>query len=401
MLVDFQALVIIGAVAVLAPLVVDLPPRLRLPVVVAELGFGILIGPDVLGLVEVDDLIDFLSQLGLAFLFFLAGLEIDLGRIRGRPIRLATGGWLLSIALAFGITGILHATGYVISELYLAIALSTTALGVLMPILRDLGELETRFGTFTVAAGALGEFGPILAIALLLSGDSAGLAAILLVVFTVAALLAAFLTLRFRPPRLIGVLQRTMHSSAQLPVRLSILILLALVYLASREGLDLLLGAFAAGIIVGLVTKSEDAEPLRVKLEGIGFGFFIPIFFVVSGIEFDLEALLDSPSSILRVPLFLLLFLVVRGLPALLLYRRDLPRAERLPLALLSSTALPLVVAVTTIAVEAGKMRSENAAALVGAAMISVFLYPLIALTLRRRDVSPASEPHTRSGSQP
>jgi Kef-type K+ transport system membrane component KefB len=385
MLVDFQALVIIGAVAVLAPLVVDLPPRLRLPVVVAELGFGIVIGPDVLDLVEVDDLIDFLSQLGLAFLFFLAGLEIDLGRIRGRPLKLATGGWLLSIALAFGIAGLLHATGYIVSELYLGVALSTTALGVLMPILRDLGELETRFGTFSVAAGALGEFGPILAIALLLSGESFGVSAILLVIFTLAALLAAVLTLRFQPPRLVSALQRTMHSSAQLPVRLSILILLALVYLASREGLDLLLGAFAAGIIVGLVSKSEDAEPLRIKLEGIGFGFFIPIFFVVSGIEFDLDALLDDPSSLLRVPLFLVLFLVVRGLPALLLYRRDLSRAERWPLALLSSTALPLVVAITTIAVEAGQMRPENAAALVGAGMLSVFIYPLVALTLRRR----------------
>jgi Kef-type K+ transport system membrane component KefB len=304
-------------------------------------------------------------------------------------LKLATTGWLLSIALAFGLTGILHVTGYVISELYLSIALATTALGVLMPILRDLGELETRFGAFTVAAGALGEFGPILAIALLLSGDSFGISAILLVVFTLAAFVAAYLALHFQPPRLVSALQRTMHSSAQLPVRLSILILLALVYLASREGLDLLLGAFAAGIIVGLVSKSEDAEPLRVKLEGIGFGFFIPIFFVVSGIEFDLAALLDNPSSFLRVPLFLLLFLVVRGLPAFLFYRRDLVRTERLPLALLSSTALPLVVAITTIAVEAGQMRPENAAALVGAGMISVFVYPLVALTLRRRQ-SPA-----------
>jgi Kef-type K+ transport system membrane component KefB len=403
-LIDFRALVIIGLVAVLAPLIVELPPRLRLPVVVAEIGFGIVIGPDVLDLVQVDDLIDFLSQLGLAFLFFLAGLEIELPRIRGRPLKLATQGWLLSIAIAFGFTGILHLSGYVVSELYLSVALATTALGILMPILRDLGELETRFGTFTVAAGALGEFGPILAIALLLSGQGPGVAAILLAAFTAAALLVAYVAMHWRPPRLLKALQKTMHSSAQLPVRLSVLILLALVYLASREGLDLLLGAFAAGIIVGLVTRSAEAEPLRVKLEGLGFGFFIPIFFVVTGIEFNLSELLDSPSSILRLPLFVLLFLLVRGLPVFLLYRRDLERAERLPLALLSATALPLVVAVTTIAVEAGKMRPENAAALVGAGMVSVFLYPLIALTLRRRGrgaPSPASTPHTRSASQP
>lgn len=386
MLIDFRALVIIALVAVLAPLLVDLPSRLRLPVVVAEIGFGIVIGPDVLGWVEVDDLIDFLSQLGLAFLFFLAGLEIDLPRIRGRPLRLAARGWLLSIALALGFAGVLHAAGYVTSPLYLGIALATTALGILMPVLRDLGELDTRFGTFTVAAGTLGEFGPIVAIALLLSGQRPGVAAILLVLFTVAALLAAYVVLHWRPPRLVGTLRKTMHSSAQLPVRLSLLILLALVYLASREGLDLLLGAFAAGIIVGLVTRSEDAEPVRVKLEGIGYGFFVPIFFVVTGIEFDLAALLDNPASILRLPVFVLLFLLVRGLPAFLLYRRDLGRADRWPLALFSATALPLVVAVTTIAVEAGKMKPESAAALVGAGMLSVFLYPLIALTLRRRE---------------
>jgi Kef-type K+ transport system membrane component KefB len=258
-----------------------------------------------------------------------------------------------------------------------------------MPILRDAGELSTRFGTFLVAAGSLGEFGPILAIALLLSGRSPGTAAILLAVFLVFAALAALLVLRFRPPRLLRLLGETMHTSAQLPVRLSLLILLVFVWLASREGLDILLGAFAAGLVVGLVTRSEHAEPLRVKLEGIGFGFFIPIFFVVSGIEFDLQALLDSPSSILRVPLFLLLFLVVRGLPAILLYRRDLSRPERASLALFSATALPLVVAITTIALEAGKMRPENAAALVGAGMLSVFVYPLVALTIRARTGGP------------
>jgi Kef-type K+ transport system membrane component KefB len=175
-----------------------------------------------------------------------------------------------------------------------------------------------------------------------------------------------------------------MHTSAQLPVRLSILILVIFVWLADREGLDILLGAFAAGLIVGLVAKSDEAEPLRIKLEGIGFGFFIPIFFVVSGIEFDLDALLDDPASIIRVPVFLTFLLIVRGLPALLLYRSDLSLRDRTSLALLSATALPLVVAVTTIAVEAGEMEPEDAAALVGAGMISVFVYPLVALILRR-----------------
>lgn len=385
---QLASILVIAAVAALAPIVVELRLPLRLPIVVAEIALGILIGPQGLGLAKLDPLIEFLGQFGLGFLFFLAGLEIDFARIRGRPAALAATGWLISIAAAFLIAGLLQAIGFVLSTLLVGVALSTTALGALMPILRDSGEMETRLGTFVLAAGAVGEFGPIVLTALLLSGTSNHLvSAVLLLVFTALAVGAAVIALHFHPPRLLQLIARAMHASAQLAVRLSLLILLGFLFLAESFGLDLLLGAFAAGVIVSVASAREQAEPLREKLEGIGFGFLIPIFFISSGMRFDLRALFQSAESLLRLPVFLALFFVVRGLPVFL-YRRDLPRTDLAPLALFSATALPTVVAITSIGVATGRMRPDNAAALVGAGMISVFLHPVLALTLRQRTKS-------------
>jgi Kef-type K+ transport system membrane component KefB len=207
---------------------------------------------------------------------------------------------------------------------------------------------------------------------------------------------------RPRPPKTVQFLHRHLHSSAQLPVRVAVLFIFGLVYLAYRLGLDVLLGAFAAGIVARLFVTGKDSEIVKGKLEAIGFGFLIPIFFIISGMNFHLTALTSSPVALLRVPLFLVLFLVVRGIPALLLYRRDLPRYQRLPLALFSATALPLVVVITTIGVEEGRMRPVNAAALVGAGMLSVLLYPMIARILLGRarsvtepegDIEPGATP--------
>ncbi len=383
---ELFSLLVVAVIAAVSPLLVDIPRSVRVPVVVVEIIAGILVGPHVLDLVQADALVVFLSSVGLAFLFFLAGMEIDFLQTRGQPAKLAVWGWLFSLALALVIAGVLQATGFVLSTLLIGVALSTTAIGTLMPILRDAGELDTPLGPFTLAAGVAGEFGPIIAISLLLSQAAGpGVNAVILIAFAVISLGLGLLALRARPNRVVRTIERTMDSSGQFAVRLAILILVALVYLTERFGLDVVLGAFAAGIIVGLVTKSEAAEPVRLKLEGIGFGFFIPIFFIVSGVKFDLPALFASAESILRLPLFLALFFVVRGAPVLLFYRTDVPRSDRLPLMLTSATALPLVVAVTEIGLEEGRMLPENAAALVGAGMVSVLLFPLIALQLRGR----------------
>jgi Kef-type K+ transport system membrane component KefB len=202
-------------------------------------------------------------------------------------------------------------------------------------------------------------------------------------VFAAIILAAAFVAARFRPPRLILVLQAKMHTSAQLPTRIAVLVLAALVILARDLGLDAILGALAAGVVVALMAPGEYGEALRHKLEGIGFGFFVPIFFVATGLRYDVQALVSSASALLQLPMFLGLFLVVRGLPALLV-RRDLEVSARVSLALLSATQLPLVVAIAEIGLRSEKLSAETAAALVGAGMASVLLFPFAALTLRR-----------------
>ncbi len=388
---DLESVFVIAAIAVAAPMATSLL-RLPVPAIVLEIGLGILIGPQLLGWAEVDPVIDFLSEFGVLFLFFLAGMEIEFNRIKGRPATLGATGWLASLVIAMLAGGVLAATDQIVDPLYVGAAICTTAMGTLMPILRDSGTLETRFGNLVLAAGAAGEFGPVILISILLTGDrGSGASVAVLIVFLVLVALAGMAALHFQPERVVNLLHATMHSSSQLPVRLAVLALAALVLLSEELELDLVLGAFAAGIIVGLVKDKDPHGPLPVKLEAVGFGFFVPIFFIVSGIEFDGEALVESPSAMLKLPLFLALFLFVRGLPALLLYRRELPAGrDRWALAFYSGTQLPLVVAVTSLALDAGRMRPENAAALVGAAMLSVLVYPLVALTLRgeRADVA-------------
>jgi Kef-type K+ transport system membrane component KefB len=392
---NLSSLLVIAAVAVAAPIVADYLPRIRVPVVVLELVLGIVVGPQVLDLAKTGGIVDTLATFGLAFLFFLAGLEINFDRVRGRPLELATVGWLASATLGFGIAALLQAEGKAISTLVIGLCLVTTSLGTLVPILKDDGVLETRFGTYVMGVGTIGEFGPIILVSLLLGVDRAGKAALLLGVFTAIALAAAVLALRWRPTRIIVLIERTMKQSAQLAVRLSWLVLVLLLYVTARFGLDVILGAFAAGLVVGLVAQGPLGDPLRTRLDAIGFGVFIPIFFVTSGMKLDVDALFNHASTAVRLPVFLGLFLLVRGLPALL-YSRDLPRSDLLPLGLLSATALPLVVAVTAIALDTGRIRPGNAAALVGAGMLSVLIFPMAALALRRRTAQSGAIPATQ-----
>jgi Kef-type K+ transport system membrane component KefB len=360
-----------------------LPPRLAPPVVVVELLLGIVIGPEVLGIAHVDDFIQFFSNLGLGMLFYFAGYEIDFDRIRGRPVMLGAWGWALSLAIAYGVGGILAAAGVVLSLLYTGSAMATTAMGTLIPVLRDSGELRTRFGGYMLAAGAIGEFGPILLLTLILSTNQPLHEAIILVAFIATALVLALSSVRLAW-RGWPLLERTLEASTQVAVRLAVLLIFSLVALATELGLDLLLGGFAAGMITRAALRGREVEALESKLTAVGFGFLVPFFFVTSGMNFDLDALTSSVGEMLKVPMFLGLFLVVRGLPALLLYRGVLEARERLALAVFSATELPLVVAITTIAMETGHMRSTTAAALVGAAMLSTLIFPFVGLALRR-----------------
>ncbi|HEX2361853.1 MAG TPA: cation:proton antiporter [Jiangellaceae bacterium] len=377
------ALVIVVAVAVVAPIVADrLHTWLAVPVVVAEILLGILVGPDVLGLVTETDVISALSDLGLAFLMFLAGYEIDFARIKGRPLRLSVVGWLSSLVLGVAIgVGLAGAdTGLVVG-----LALTTTALGTILPILRDAGQAASPFGSRVLAVGAVGEFGPILAIAFAFSGDRPIHTTAVLLVFAIAGLLAAMVARRPRHPQLARLVTATLGTSAQLGVRICVFVVIGMFALAELLGLDPVLGAFVAGVVAHLFLAAgseHEEEAVVSRLEGIGFGFFIPLFFVVSGVRFDLDALVSDGQALLVLPVFLGMFLLVRGLPTWLLHRRELAGREPVALGLFAATALPLVVVITSIGVDEGALSPAIAASLVGSGMISVLLFPMLGLRL-------------------
>jgi Kef-type K+ transport system membrane component KefB len=375
--------VIVVSSALAAVLVATLPGRFVPPVVVVELLLGILVGPQVLDVAKTDDFIAFFSNLGLGMLFFFAGYEIDFERIKGRPLELGMLGWLVSVAIAYGVGGLLAAAGVIVSFLYTGSAMATTAIGTLIPILRDNGELRTKFGTYLLAAGGVGEFGPILLVTVFLSTTHPLHEAAILIGFVLLAIAVALVSVRLAW-RGWPALERTFEASSQLAVRITVVLVFGLVLLASKLGLDVLIGGFVAGMITRLALKGHELQVFESKLTAVGFGFFVPFFFVTSGIEFDLDAL-GSPAAILKLALFFGLFLVVRGTPALLLYRRALSARDRLALAFYSATELPLVVAITTIAVDSGHMRTSTAAGLVGAAMLSTLIFPFAGLALRER----------------
>jgi Kef-type K+ transport system membrane component KefB len=387
---SFLAITATGAVAgTLAALLTG--RGLLIPTVVAELLLGVVIGPQLLGL-QVTEIMTFFADLGLGMLFFFAGYEIDLQRIAGLPLRLAVAGWFVSLAIAYAIGGLLAAAGIVVSLVYTGSALATTAIGTLIPVLSDNGEMRTRFGTYLLAAGAVGEFGPILLLTLVLSTAGTVHEAVILVSFVALAVAVATLAVR-SSSRTLPLIVQTIEKSSQLAVRWIVVLVFALALLASELGLDLLLGGFAAGVITRQVLKKTEVPGFDSKLTAVAFGVFIPFFFVVSGMELDVDALFGSIGSVLKMFLFFALFLVVRGAPALVIYRDLFNRRDRYALAFFTSTQLPLVLAITTVARRTGHMHASTAASLVGAAVLSTLIFPILGLKLRNRTVVETSAP--------
>jgi Kef-type K+ transport system membrane component KefB len=323
--ISFDNLLIVVVAGFAAPLALGLVPRLRLPAVVLEIVAGILLGPAVLGWVEFDKPVEVLSLLGLAFLLFLAGLEIDFTRLRGRLLQLALVGWGISFAIAFVVSLLLKAGGLIETPLLVAIILCATSLGVIIPVLKDVGELNSKFGQLILAAASIADFGAVILLSFFFSGEGGpGSTAILLGAF-VGLLAVTFFVVRQaeHSRRIEDDLLRLQDSSAQIRVRAAMVLMIAFVALAEALGLEVILGSFAAGALLSLLDRDRRMTHanLRIKLEAIGFGLFIPVFFVTSGIRFDLQALLDKPSNPVMVPIFLAALLAVRGLPALT-YRR-------------------------------------------------------------------------------
>jgi Kef-type K+ transport system membrane component KefB len=391
--VDAASFLVIVATAAIAGLIVTaVGPRVVIPVVVLEIVLGILVGPEVAGIAKLDPATQFFGNLGLGMLFFFAGYEINFERIEGQPLKLGAIGWVISLVLAYALAGGLEAGHIVVSGLYTGSAMATTAIGTLIPILRDAGELRTRFGPFLLAAGAVGEFGPILLVTLVLSTGHPLHEALILVFFVALAVITGLLAVR-TAWRGWPLLERTFETSSQLAVRLSVVLVFGLVALATQLGLDLLLGGFVAGMITRLALRGHELDVFESKLTAVGYGFLIPFFFVTSGMAFNVDELFGDPVALLKVPLFVALFLIVRGVPAMLLYRGVLPLRDRSALAVFCATELPLVVAITTLAQNAGDMRASTASALVGAAIISTLIFPLIGLRIRRDRPQEPSQP--------
>ncbi len=390
--VQARDLVLVAAAIAAAPLLADYISRwVRVPLVAFEIGLGILLGPDVTGWVKADPDLQFLGTLGLAMLFLLAGYELDFERIRGRSLRLAAIGWLCSLAAAT-VCGISLAPT-VTAGILVGICLTSTAMGTIMPVLRDAGELSTRFGNAVLAIGAVGEFGPLIAVALFLSDRRPGRSAVILIIFTAIIAASLYIALRYEHAHVHRLIEATLHTSGQFAVRLVILVLACLAGLATAFGLDMLLGAFAAGLVISLLMRRADADAVKTvesKLDAVGFGFLIPVFFVNTGVTFDLNALLDHPETLALVPAFLILFILIRGIPATVAAPPGSGTAERLAIAAFAATGLPIIVAVTTIGVSAHEIKHSTAAALVGAGMLSVLTLPLLGLTIRRRQLATA-----------
>ena len=389
---------IVAAVAFVVPLALGLVPALRVPSVVVEIVAGIVIGPAVLGLVEVDAPLRFMSLLGLAFLLFLAGMEIDLGGLlRGGALRSAVLGFVLSLAIAFGIGLLLGVVGIIQAPLLVAIMLSATSLGIVVPVLADAGKSQSTLGQLVIAGSSVADFGAVILLSLFFSGDSSSVGSTLLLIGAFVVLVAAIgiTVAEFEHvDRLNAVLLRLQDTSAQIRVRGALLILIGFAVLAQLLGLEIILGAFIAGAVLRLVDKDGmmTRTSSRQKLEAVGFGVFIPFFFVVSGIQLDVGALLAGGGAALApVPIFLLALLLARGLPAIL-YRPQVDTRGVLAAALLQATSLPFIVATTGIGMGLGILSPATGAALVVAGLLSVVLFPLGALTLLRSGKEPAAE---------
>ncbi len=386
-----ESLFWISLVAVIAPLVAGAVPRRLVPEVVLLLALGVVIGPFGMELAERDEAIGLLSDLGLAMLFLHAGFEIDPAELTGPAGRRAMWTWLVSLAVAFGLVGLLDVAGVLHAEITLSIALTSTALGTLLPILKDAGLIGRPVGDHILRHGAFGELGPILAIAVLLGTQGPLRSLIVLAAFALIALLVTAWSLRLqrRNSRILQLIRRGAATTGQTMVRVTMLLLVSLLAVATAFHLDIVLAAFAAGFILRVVVPEGD-EHLEARLEGIAFGLLVPIFFVTSGMGLDPQAIVDKPLAFAFV---IVAILVARGLPVLGACRLDrdasrLSGRDSLAVALFSSTGLPIIVAVTSIAVSQGQMTSENASVVVAAGAATVLLCPLLATLVLGRSTA-------------
>ena len=396
--ISFTSLAVVAATGFLAPLAIGLVPKLRLPNVVLEIVLGIVIGPSVLGWAKADEPVQIMALIGLSFLLLIAGLEVDYERFRGRLLEVTGLGFVFSVAIGLAVGFALNVGGLVKSPLLIAIMFSATSLGIVIAVLKDADQIETSFGQLVIAGSSIAEVGTIVLLTLFFSGESSSLGAklVLLGLFGVLCVAVVVAVTRLEHSiRVMEALVRLQDTTAQIRVRGAFVLLAVFVVLASKFGLEAILGAFLAGAILKFIDRDQAMThpQFRHKLEAAGFGIFIPFFFVTSGIRYDAGALFGHPSTLARVPLFLAILLAVRGLPALL-YRPLATSRETAAGALLQSTSVGFFVVASQIGQDMGLISAANAAAVIAAGLLSVILFPVGALALlRQREArEPAAE---------
>ncbi|WP_206061350.1 cation:proton antiporter [Nonomuraea basaltis] len=404
---SYDNLLIVLAVAAGVPFLLATMPRLPVPGAVLEIVAGVVLGPAVLNVVAADTAVQSLSIIGLGFLLFLAGLEIDIQQLRGPRARLVGVGLVGTVALAAIVGLLLHLAGLAESPVLIGTALVATSLGLLVPILKDVGAIDRPVGRLTIGGASAGEISAVVLLSLFFSEHSPGLGSKVLLLLSLAGLAVLIVVASMQAGRSMSLsraVEKLADTSAQVRVRLSMLLVVGMSAVALHLGFEAILGAFVAGAVLRLIDPDagQTHPQFHIKLEGLGYGFLVPVFFVTSGIQFNLGALFADAGTMLRVPMFLAALLLVRGLPALAYRAAGLSRAEVMASGLLQATSLPVIVAAVTIGLKLDAISPENAAALVAAGLLSVVVFPLMALRLlgsshhprRRRPIKSPSAGH-------
>jgi Kef-type K+ transport system membrane component KefB len=384
--VSFDNLAAVAAVAFVAPLVLGLAPALRVPSVLLEIGAGVALGPSVLGWVEADAAVNVLSLIGVGFLLLLAGLEIEVDRLRGAVLRLALTGFAVSFGIAVVVGYGLDAVGVVGAPFLVAVILSATSLAVVLPLLKDTGLAGSPFGQMVIAAASIADVATVIMLSLFFSEETAGVG-VRLALFALFGLVCVgagiAIAVGARVPSLSAALLRLQDTTAQIRVRGAFVLLMVFSILAQRFGLEAILGTFLAGMLLKLADRDDAMthSHFHEKLTEAGFGFFIPVFFVASGLRLDAGALVSDSSTLLHVPVLVVALYVIRGLPALL-YRGLLGGRRALAAGLLQSTTLSFVLIASQIGQELGLLGPSDVAALTAAALVSVLVNPVVALAV-------------------
>ena len=384
--VSFDNLAAVAAVAFIAPLVLGLAPALRVPSVLLEIGAGVALGPSVLGWVEADAAVNVLSLIGVGFLLLLAGLEIEVDRLRGAVLRLALTGFAVSFGIAVVVGYGLDAVGVVGAPFLVAVILSATSLAVVLPLLKDTGLAGSPFGQMVIAAASIADVATVIMLSLFFSEETAGVG-VRLALFALFGLVCVgagiAIAVGARVPSLSAALLRLQDTTAQIRVRGAFVLLMVFSILAQRFGLEAILGTFLAGMLLKLADRDDAMthSHFHEKLTEAGFGFFIPVFFVASGLRLDAGALVSDSSTLLHVPVLVVALYVIRGLPALL-YRGLLGGRRALAAGLLQSTTLSFVLIASQIGQELGLLGPSDVAALTAAALVSVLVNPVVALAV-------------------